>query len=340
MLNEDMRSDRGAKRARSHSGLRGRLAAALVCAALSVLAGRSLWALEFPPLQRGDANNDSRLDIADGIAVLQFLFLGGRAPPCSPVADANDSGMVDITDGIFILQHLFLGGPTPPVLTQADLVECRGLDPAAVERGLSVYRSPDLNGNLYSCDTCHSSEPDAQALFLRPGCSLNDALARPSFKRGQLPRFIDGSNTCREHWMETTVWGDQDAGHADLVAFLSSIAPPGPAPALMYDIVAPSREGPAVGDPQAGCELFHNACVICHGAGARGTEIAPSLVEFELGADFIRAKVRLSGPRNTVYGPLLRGGVMPFWTRDRISDEQLEDLAAYLTERPVRECTN
>lgn len=62
---------------------------------------------------RADANGDAKVDITDGITTFNFLFLGGRTPPCIEAADSNNDGAVDISDGIFTLGYLFLGGPTP-----------------------------------------------------------------------------------------------------------------------------------------------------------------------------------------------------------------------------------
>ena len=85
--------------------------------------------VEFPPggLQLpGDLNQDGRLDIADAIAVLQYLF-GGRpvALPCSGAAtaeggdllliDINGDARVDVADAIALLGYLF-GGARPPAL--------------------------------------------------------------------------------------------------------------------------------------------------------------------------------------------------------------------------------
>ncbi|MEM7231597.1 MAG: thrombospondin type 3 repeat-containing protein [Planctomycetota bacterium] len=63
--------------------------------------------------RRGDSNADSSVDIADGVSIFGFLFLGGETPPCRDAADANDDSSIDITDGIYILNYLFLGGPSP-----------------------------------------------------------------------------------------------------------------------------------------------------------------------------------------------------------------------------------
>ncbi len=85
--------------------------------------------VELPPggLQRpGDLNQDGRLDIADAIAILQYLF-GGRpvALPCSGAAtaeggdllliDINGDARVDVADAIALLGYLF-GSARPPAL--------------------------------------------------------------------------------------------------------------------------------------------------------------------------------------------------------------------------------
>ena len=68
-----------------------------------------------PEFARGDADtNGGAPNIADGIFILNFLFLGGPSPVCMDAADADDNGNVNITDGIFVLHFLFLGGPPPP----------------------------------------------------------------------------------------------------------------------------------------------------------------------------------------------------------------------------------
>ncbi|MCZ6795730.1 MAG: IPT/TIG domain-containing protein [Planctomycetota bacterium] len=77
-----------------------------------------LGAFEFPAVGaffvRSDANVDGRIDVSDGIALLNFLFLGFAPPPCLDAADANDDGNLNLTDAISILRFLFLGGTRPP----------------------------------------------------------------------------------------------------------------------------------------------------------------------------------------------------------------------------------
>jgi len=46
----------------------------------------------FPKFQRGNANADARIDIADAIYLLSHLFAHGPAPSCKDSGDANDDG--------------------------------------------------------------------------------------------------------------------------------------------------------------------------------------------------------------------------------------------------------
>ena len=61
---------------------------------------------------RGDANLDANVNLADGVAVLAYLFSGGSLT-CLDAADVDDGGIVDIADAISIFSYLFQGG-TPP----------------------------------------------------------------------------------------------------------------------------------------------------------------------------------------------------------------------------------
>mgnify|MGYP001447011623 FL=1 len=62
---------------------------------------------------RGDCNDDGLFDIADGITLLNNLFLSGDVP-CDDACDGNDDELKDIADPIYILAALFNNGPMPP----------------------------------------------------------------------------------------------------------------------------------------------------------------------------------------------------------------------------------
>lgn len=62
----------------------------------------------------GDANNDTRTNIADVTFLIARIFAGGLAPPCCEQGDANGDGRVNIADVTFLIARIFAGG-APPV---------------------------------------------------------------------------------------------------------------------------------------------------------------------------------------------------------------------------------
>ncbi len=94
-----------------------------------------------PKFQRGDCNfgggGNVAVDIADAAAVISFLFLPGAwkfNPVCLDACDANDDGRVDFADSVFILSYLFRLGRVPPAPgaaapgpdPTADKLDCAG----------------------------------------------------------------------------------------------------------------------------------------------------------------------------------------------------------------------
>jgi len=63
--------------------------------------------------RRGDANSDGKIDIADAVAVLDYLWRQGEAG-CLDAADTNDDGKLDVADPIYLLSYLFVSQAPPP----------------------------------------------------------------------------------------------------------------------------------------------------------------------------------------------------------------------------------
>jgi|RhiMethySRZTD1v2_1073278.scaffolds.fasta_scaffold78449_4 hypothetical protein len=63
---------------------------------------------------RGDTNNDGKVNIADCVFLLNYLFTGGSKTACYEVGDVNDDKGQDISDAVYLLVFLFQGGATPP----------------------------------------------------------------------------------------------------------------------------------------------------------------------------------------------------------------------------------
>ncbi len=80
---------------------------------------------------RGDVNLDKKVEMADAINILQYLFLGENHPQCLAAADVDLSKVVDISDTVNLLSHLFLGGPDIP----APYPDC-GLSPFESDKEL------------------------------------------------------------------------------------------------------------------------------------------------------------------------------------------------------------
>ena len=112
------------------SGLR------IAIAGVAVFGCAQLGAMEF---QRGDANADGTINVADAIFTLSFLYSNSSAPPCLDAADVNDDGEVDIADAIFGLSIL-APGPGVPTLPPPPWASC-GLDPSADALDCAVFDS-------------------------------------------------------------------------------------------------------------------------------------------------------------------------------------------------------
>ncbi|OUU21439.1 MAG: hypothetical protein CBC13_08940 [Planctomycetia bacterium TMED53] len=83
----------------------------------------SIELVDFNPFVRGDCNRDSSVDIADGIAILAYLFqsqpVGGSSGPCLDACDVDDSAGggnpgIGIGDAVYVFTYQFAGGSPPP----------------------------------------------------------------------------------------------------------------------------------------------------------------------------------------------------------------------------------
>ena len=75
---------------------------------------------------RGDVNQDSTIDIADPVSMLNIIFGVTPGFSCFDAIDANDDGDANIADPVYLLANLFSGGNPP----SAPFPNC-GVDPTA-----------------------------------------------------------------------------------------------------------------------------------------------------------------------------------------------------------------
>lgn len=82
---------------------------------------------------RGDANGDSKINVTDGVLVAQNIFFKVAKPGlvkfnCDDMLDVDDNGRLEVADPLLLLRFIFLHGPAPSAPFRA----C-GADSAVVE---------------------------------------------------------------------------------------------------------------------------------------------------------------------------------------------------------------
>ena len=202
-------------------------------------------------------------------------------------------------------------------------------DPTSATHGQALYEARHDDGNTFACSTCHAlSEPAADGIT-RPGHPIGDAAARTSFKNGQLDTLLEAVNTCRQDWMGAPAFTAQDERWLALEGFLAEQAEGAAPSALSFTVADPPTEIDG-GDAAAGEATFNRTCSVCHGQSGVGTQLAPPIAGTPEDDAFIATKIRRSGNVDSAVYPDLIPGRMPFWAPDRLSDDELRDVVAFL----------
>ncbi len=257
----------------------------------------------------------------------------GEALECSDGNPCNGSEMCDPASGCFAgpAMNCDDGNACTEDSCDAGTWMCKNEDlcAAAMTDGMMVYTTTDPEGNSFACNTCHALDEPSEDGVRRVGHRLGDATKRPSYKNGQLTNMLDAVNSCRAEWMNAPTWSDKDPHWLALYQWLDELAEEGEAPPVVFSIVDPP-EPPTGGDPAAGQALFNMACVMCHGTDAVGTIRGPPLAGVGLPESYIVTRVRTSGLTDSPVYDGLTGGIMPFWGGDRLTDEEVKNLAAFV----------
>jgi hypothetical protein len=61
----------------------------------------------------GDANCNCEINIADVVAMINYLFINGPEPCPMDAGDANGDCNVNVVDAVYLINYLFIGGPAP-----------------------------------------------------------------------------------------------------------------------------------------------------------------------------------------------------------------------------------
>jgi mono/diheme cytochrome c family protein len=200
-----------------------------------------------------------------------------------------------------------------------------------MSEGETLYRTRVGDGNTFACETCHALSEPADDGLRRAGHPIGDAAARATYKNGELRELREAVNSCLVEWMNAEPWSADDERWVALSEFLEGLAPPSGADDVRFEIVAPpSAEVLASGDPVAGRETFNATCATCHAKDGGGSLLAPPIAGLGLDPEYIARRVRTSGRSESAVYDGLTGGVMPFWSAERMSDTELADIATWL----------
>ena len=215
----------------------------------------------------------------------------------------------------------------------------------ATAHGKALFSDPATSGaplNAYACSTCHVAEPSPGDTRLRAGAPLAGALDRPTYWGGVEADLLRSINFCRLYFMQqATPWTEDEPMAEDVYAYLASLgslpsASTEAAPFTVVGVVADLPEG----DATRGSELYTRSCAYCHGAKTSGagrlTELASRLPDDPLeehAADgFDATEQRVAFVEKVRHGGFYGyGGVMPPFSLEALSDEELADVLAYLS---------
>lgn len=234
--------------------------------------------------------------------------------------------------------------PTPtnlPLSATPTPTPFRG-DPVMLAEGKMLFENAHRgrNGNGFSCIICHDTGVDGESGIKRAGHTMMNAFNRPSWKNGNVNNLLEAVNTCLSDWMNADTLSEDDLLWDALETYIRSISPDPNSKPISIQIVSPPNP-PTGGNYERGAAIIQSlACIDCHGRDLRGVMdeggglLAPYLVsrpEIPLDHEYITAKIRLSGSNQSgSYEDLTYGGNMPFWGANRISDQDVRDIAEYI----------
>ncbi len=219
------------------------------------------------------------------------------------------------------------------VLALTALIAMQGFaqadDEQAVLDGKALYYSA-WGGSEYSCIYCHANFDEAKLDdgYLRPGHSLWDSAARRSYYNGAYSGAGDtpltrAVNTCAVGFLKTKPLAASDQRLQNLLAYLRSITPDTNVEPIS---ITRAESIPTLdGDPRRGEMIYNAACILCH----REKGSAPALA-FKSQSDYVAIKIRgLETPDEAVHEIFGWNTSMPFFSMERLSDQQVADIVSY-----------
>jgi thiosulfate dehydrogenase len=224
----------------------------------------------------------------------------------------------------------------------AMLAGCGDREVPASTFGERLFSDPAVSTsrlNRFACATCHVVRPGGPLVIagsFDSGYNLAGAAGRPSWWGGYATSLLGAMNVCLEEFMGGRALRPEDDSARQLGAYLAEQTPPEPQPAAPFTIVrvVTPLEG-QTGDPQRGGVIYAGGCQRCHGAahdGAGRLDQTFSIVPEDTQKAFpAPGEARFAVVEKLRHGRFFNiGGVMPLYSLQALSDQEVADLLAYL----------
>jgi len=199
-------------------------------------------------------------------------------------------------------------------------------DAAAIERGKKLFA--DTQDDDYpSCADCHNVMPEdkeaKEAEHLGPGGTLFGSARRAGWRNSDsFKDVVAASEYCAKTWQQRKKGLDAKQ-EADLGAYLASIRGPKDLPMRKVERKPKLLDEIEGGDAEKGKKAAIRYCAGCHNPDGLSFDLEPNSKK----RDLIARKVRGYDPKRQ-FRP--QKGTMSYYTTDRLADEQLRDIIAFL----------
>jgi len=189
----------------------------------------------------------------------------------------------------------------------------------------------------YACIHCHANFDEAKYDdgYWRPAHPMWNAATRPSYYNsaykggGDVP-LARAVNTCTVAFLKADPLPLQGEKMQALLAYIRTISPDAKSPAVTITRVSSPPE--VEGDPRTGGRQFEASCMLCH----REKGAAPPLA-FAASPFVVMAKVRgYKLPADGMDEPFELNYPMPFFSAERLTDQQVADIAAFWEYRQMQ----
>lgn len=214
------------------------------------------------------------------------------------------------------------------------VVSVAGAKPDAVSRGRVLFNDPSMGKNGISCAGCHAIVEDEAAQgdgLIRAGHTLFGVAQRPHWRgdtrRTALPTLARAIDVCVQLFQGGSGLAPEQGRELEqYLATLSGKTRPGPLqiqPALEANLDY-ERDKYLGGDADRGRTAFYRACSSCHPRGGKG--LGPALY----GKSRTEIALRTREGNGLLRGSREAGAWMPFYGKDRLTDAEVADIAAFV----------